>query len=278
MTPGIYAATLTPVTADLQPDAPRAIAYCRDLLARGCDGVAILGTTGEAMSFSADQRLRFMNAIAEALPVERVACGTGAAALADAARLTQGAHDLGFAAAFVLPPFFYRDADDDGIVSFFGALLSRLDAQHPRLLLYNFPRMSGVTFHAALVDRLLREYPGVFFGMKESSNDRTLQRALVARHDGFLVFPGSEHYLLEAMTYGAAGCISGSVCLWPELAQEVYRARDAVAGEELARLRASIGGRFIATVRSRVAKATGDAAWRVPLPPLHGLPEHVLEI
>ncbi len=268
---GVYAAVLTPITPNLEPDAEKAIPYYRDLLANGCDGLNLLGTTGEAMSFSAEQRLRFMEAIARSgLPLERITCGTGAAALADTVLLTQAALSLGFVAALVMPPFFYRDAGDDGIVAFFAALLARLSKhESARILLYNFPRMSGVTFHAALVDRLLREFPGVIIGMKDSSNDRALQRALLAAHKGFAIFPGSEEYLAEAKAYGAAGCISGSVCLWPQLANEVFLSGDPERARELAKLRAGLAGApFIPAVRRLVARERNDPAWEHPMPPL----------
>lgn len=266
---GIYAATLTPVTPALAPDPAKAIPYYRDLLSRGCDGLNILGTTGEAMSFSVEQRITFMEATATSLPCDRISCGTGAVALADAAHLAQAALDLAFAAVLVMPPFFYRDVGDDGIVAFFGALFSRVAPAQGRVLLYNFPRMSGITFHADLVDRLMQEFPGTIIGMKDSSNDRALQRELLARHEGFLVYPGSEDYLVEALSYGAAGCISGSVCLWPELARDVYKTRDAVKGAALARLRATLDGKpFIPAVRDATAAALKNDAWRSGSAPL----------
>jgi 4-hydroxy-tetrahydrodipicolinate synthase len=45
-------------------------------------------------------------------------CGTGASALDDAVQLTRGAFELGFAAALIIPPFYYREASDDGVVRF----------------------------------------------------------------------------------------------------------------------------------------------------------------
>jgi len=45
---GVFAAALTPLDADLRPDIERFAAHCRWLLENGCDGLAPLGTTGEA--------------------------------------------------------------------------------------------------------------------------------------------------------------------------------------------------------------------------------------
>lgn len=267
---GIWSAVLTPVDASYAPDATLAIPYYAELLGAGCDGLNVLGTTGEAMSFSAGQRLAFMEAIANSLlPAERIMTGTGAASLADAARLMRGAFQFGFAAALVMPPFFYRDVTDDGVVRFFDALLSRSYVSGKSVVLYNFPKMSGITFHPTLIDRLLREFPGAIAGMKDSSNDRALQADVRARHSDFAIFPGSEEYLREAKSYGASGCISGSVCLWPALAKHVFETDDADRAGELAELRRSLpAAQFIAAVRSRVAAARSDEQWTRSVPPL----------
>ena len=49
---GVYCASATPVNADLSPDLAALAAHAQALIADGCDGVALLGTTGEANSFS----------------------------------------------------------------------------------------------------------------------------------------------------------------------------------------------------------------------------------
>src|ERR1700758_5885142 len=100
---GVIAAIPTAVDPKGEPDCGRSVALARFLLVNGCDGLNVLGTTGEATSFSLDQRRRVMNAYAEAgLPLVRMMVGTGAAALADAIALTEHAAELGFAGALVL--------------------------------------------------------------------------------------------------------------------------------------------------------------------------------
>lgn len=266
---GIWAAVITPVTAAFEPDAPRAVFYYRDLLAGGCDGINLLGTTGEAMSFSASQRLTFMQAIAASgLPLGRVMAGTGAASLDDAARLTRGAIDCGFAAALVMPPFFFREVGDDGIARFYAALLERTDPPARSVLLYNFPRMSGITLHAALTERIVNESNGRVFGMKDSSNDARLQRELLARLPGFTVLPGSEADLLDAKRRGCAGCISGSVALWAPLAQRVWDEEDLALAAELRECRAMLDGMpLVAAMRARIAAQRDDLEWERAMPP-----------
>jgi 4-hydroxy-tetrahydrodipicolinate synthase len=265
---GIWSAVVTPVDERYEPDGPRAVAYYRDLLQAGIDGINLLGTTGEAMSFSASQRLRLMEIVAASLPHERIMCGTGSASVEDAARLTGAASELGFCAALVMPPFFYRDANDDGIVRFFGAVLDRTGPLRCTVVLYNFPRMSGVTFSRALVERLNAEFPGIIGGMKDSSNDPALQRELIAHYPDLRIFPGSENYLFDAKAAGVAGCISGSVCLWPQLANDAFTSGEETLCSQVRDLRDGLAGApLIAAVRERIAAARGDDAWLRSMPP-----------
>jgi 4-hydroxy-tetrahydrodipicolinate synthase len=220
------------------------------------------------MSFSADQRLRLMEAVAASVPRERTMCGTGAASLADAVRLTRAAGELGFAGALIMPPFFFRDATDDGILRFFDALLSRAGPLRTAILLYNFPRMTGITFHADLVDRLIEAFPGAISGMKDSSNDVVLQKELLGRHPELRVFPSTEASLIEAKNYGAAGCISGSVCLWSQAAHAAHAEGDASAATAVGQARAALtGAPLISLVRARVARARKDDTWLRAMPP-----------
>src|SRR5688500_12652291 len=100
---GVFAAIATALDANGAPDAARCIRLARHLLEAGCDGLNVLGTTGEATSFSREERISLMTAYREAgLPLARMMVGTGAAAVADAVALTRHAAALGFGGALVL--------------------------------------------------------------------------------------------------------------------------------------------------------------------------------
>ena len=104
---GVYAAALTPLTADRAPDLGLMVSHCRWLLDNGCDGLAILGTTGEANSFGLKERIGILEGLAEAgLPAAKTMPGTGACAVPDAVALTRVAMDLGAPAVLMLPPFY----------------------------------------------------------------------------------------------------------------------------------------------------------------------------
>jgi 4-hydroxy-tetrahydrodipicolinate synthase len=269
LSPGVYAAALTPFDGDLLPDAELALPYYRRLLQRGCTGLNLLGTTGEAMSIGAQARLSFMEALSGALPLERVMVGTGTSALADAVIFTRAAFDLGFCAALVIPPFYYREATDDGILAYFDALFERVRPPARSVVLYNFPRMSGITFRGELVGRFLREFPGIAAGIKDSSNAPALELELHALDPALAIYPGSEALLEMARAAGLAGCISGSVCLWPEIAARAWERGDPASLGELAARRKGLEGQpLIAAVRERVAEQERNPAWLRSIPPL----------
>ncbi|HZZ64990.1 MAG TPA: dihydrodipicolinate synthase family protein [Candidatus Baltobacteraceae bacterium] len=266
---GVFAAVVTPFDQNLVPDAAAAIPYYQSLLARGCQGLNILGTTGEAMSVGLRARRAFMEAVAQELPAGRLMVGVGASALDDAAELSRTAIDAGFSWQLIIPPFYYRDVDDDGIVRYFDALFRRTPPRAQSVVLYNFPRMSGITFHADLVERLAREFPEAIAGVKDSSNSFELEEQILQRCPRLRVFPGTEALLQQARKHGLAGCISGSVCLWPELAAHVWASGDAGEAERLAELRGGLpASGLIGAVRSRIANERADSLWSRSVPPL----------
>src|SRR5690606_38050512 len=113
---GVWCPVLTPVDQDLNPDAPRFVAHARWLLDEGCHGLVVFGTTGEANSFSVDERIALLEAAVEAgLPRERLVVGTGCCALTDTVRLTRHALSLGITGVLALPPFYYKNNSDEAL-------------------------------------------------------------------------------------------------------------------------------------------------------------------
>src|SRR5512132_1650629 len=141
---GVIAAIATPVDENGAPDVKRAINLARYLLDNGCDGLNVLGTTGEATSFSVDERKGVMDAYkANGLPLQRLMVGTGAASVTDALALTRHAAELGFGGALVLPPFYYKGVTDDGLADYIGALVKATEASRLPIYLYHYPQLTG---------------------------------------------------------------------------------------------------------------------------------------
>ena len=264
---GVIAAIATPVQEDGAPDLTRAIKLARFLLENGCDGLNVLGTTGEATSFSVAERLSVMNAYKEnGLPLERLMVGTGAAATSDAIALTKAAQELGFGGALVLPPFYYKGVPDDGLVAYVDALVR---ATRIPIYLYNYPAMSGIQWHVALLERLLKTYSSGIAGLKDSSGDMTYARAAAALSSSFAVFPSTEAALLEARGGDFAGCISATANLNADLCAHAWRDGDADALEAAVAIRKLFEGKpLVSGVKALLAHIHGDPALTRMKPPL----------
>jgi 4-hydroxy-tetrahydrodipicolinate synthase len=267
---GVIAAIATAVDANGEPDCARSTALARFLLANGCDGLNVLGTTGEATSFSLAQRKHVMSAYRDAgLPLDRLMVGTGAASMADAVALTRHAAELGFAGALVLPPFYYKGVPDDGLAAYVDTIVSATAAKPIPIYLYHFPAQSGLPWHVKLVRRLLATHGERLVGLKDSSGDMAYAREAAAISPRFKVFPSTEAALLEARSGLFAGCISATANLNADLCARAWHNGDAGALDAAVTIRKLFDGKqLVAGVKALLAHIHGDAAWGRVQPPL----------
>jgi 4-hydroxy-tetrahydrodipicolinate synthase len=267
---GVIAAVATPIDESGAPDLKRAVKLARYLLDNGCDGLNVLGTTGEATSFSLDERKAVMDAYrTNGLPLHRLMVGTGAAAVSDAVALTRHAAELGFAGALVLPPFYYKGVPDDGLVAYIDALAKATERKPIPIYLYHFPAMSGLPWHVKLVERLLETFPSRIVGLKDSSGDMAYARAAAAISPDFAVFPSTEACLIEARSGAFAGCISATANLNADLCARAWSNADTGALDAAVTIRKLFDGKpLVSGVKALLAHIHGDAGLARVRPPL----------
>ncbi len=267
---GVIAAIATPIEENGAPDLKRAMKLARFLLDNGCDGLNVLGTTGEATSFSLAERKSVMDAYkANGLPLDRLMVGTGAAAVADAVALTRHAAELGFAGALVLPPFYYKGVPDDGLVAYIDALVKATADKPIPIYLYHYPAMSGLPWNVTLIKRLLDSHPSRIVGLKDSSGDMAYARSAAAISKDFAVFPSTEACLLEAKRGDFAGCISATANLNADLCQRAWATGDANALDQAVTIRKLFEGKpLVSGVKALLAHIHGDAVFARMKPPL----------
>jgi len=267
---GVIAAIATPIEESGAPDLKRAVNLARYLLDNGCDGLNVLGTTGEATSFSLDERKAVMDAYkANGLPLHRLMVGTGAAAVSDAVALTRHAAELGFAGALVLPPFYYKGVPDDGLVGYIDALVKTTERKPIPIYLYHFPAMSGLPWHVTLIKRLLDSFPTRIVGLKDSSGDMAFARAAAAVSSDFAVFPSTEACLMEARSGAFAGCISATANLNADLCARAWDQGDSGALDAAVTIRKLFDGKpLVSGVKALLAHIHRDPALARVKPPL----------
>ncbi|MGA8155647.1 MAG: dihydrodipicolinate synthase family protein [Rhodoplanes sp.] len=270
---GVIAAIATAIDDQGEPDCTRSIALARHLLANGCDGLNVLGTTGEATSFSVAQRRAVMSAYRDAgLPLSRCLVGTGAAAIADAVALTAHAAALGFGGALLLPPFYYKGVADDGLFAYVEHIMAATATRPMPIYLYHFPALSAVPWPLGLIGRLLAAFGPRLAGLKDSSGDMDYARAAAGLSEGFSVFPSTEAALIEARSGGFAGCISATVNVNSDLCARAYRHGDSQALAQAVAIRGLFDGKpAFAGVKALLAHIHDEPGWARVVPPLTSL-------
>ena len=271
---GVIAAIATATDGEGAPDCPRSVALAGFLLDNGCDGLNVLGTTGEATSHDVAQRQAVMNAYrAAGLPLDRMMVGTGAAATADAVALTRHAAELGFGGALVLPPFYYKGVSDDGLAAYVGTIVAATAEKPIPLYLYHYPQLSGVPWSVKLIHRLLAAHGDRIVGLKDSSGDMVYAREAAAIDPAFNVFPSTEAVLLEARGGVFAGCISATANLNADLCSRAFHGGDVAAHDAAVAIRKLFDGRpLVPGVKALLAHIHGHAGWGRVMPPLAPLP------
>ena len=272
---GVYAASLTPLTASYEPDIPALIRHVEQLLETGSNGVAILGSTGEANSMTLDQRLSIIKQSAQELPPERLIMGTGSCSLKDAVRLTQASVDVGVYAVLVLPPFYYKPQSDESVLRYYSELISFVNDPRLRIIFYSFPLLSGYNFSLGILQEFKQRFGEIAAGIKDSSGNWENMLNITQNVPDFMVYTGTETLLLDILRAGGAGCITASANLIAPECKHVYEAwkNDQQETAEQAQKKLTLLRRalesypFVSELKSLLAEQTKSTVWQNMLPP-----------
>jgi 4-hydroxy-tetrahydrodipicolinate synthase len=276
---GVLAPVLTPFDANLAPDADLFLEHCRWLLGQGVDGLAVFGTTSEANSLSADERIELLEFLVENdIPADKLMPGTGMCALSDTVKLTRHAVARGCRGVLMLPPFYYKAVDDDGLFASFAAAIERVGDPALRVYLYHIPPVANVGLSLALIGRLLNTYPETVVGIKDSSGDWSNTKSILEEYPGLATFCGSEVFLLDTLRHGGAGSITASANINAAQIRSLYAAWQ---DDNAPTLQAAITAvrkayEIYATIPALKAVAAdfyAAASWRTVRPPLRALDE-----
>ncbi|KAA3613177.1 MAG: dihydrodipicolinate synthase family protein [Calditrichaeota bacterium] len=220
---GFYTATLTPLKDDLQIDNKKLIDHCTYLLECGCDGIVLMGTTGEANSFSVAERQDALDRVISAgIPAQKLLVGTGCCALPDSLNLTRHALSKGVGGVLMLPPFYYKNVSVDGLFYSFERIINEINDPLLEIYLYHFPQMSSMPIEFKLIEKLLNHFPDHIAGIKDSGGDWQNMLGMHEKFSNFRVFAGTEKLLTNVKKNGLAGCISASTNISSKVAAKLF--------------------------------------------------------
>ena len=263
--PRIVPALVTPLSQGgerlLLDCVPQHLAYLEH---RGADGVLALGTNGEGVSLSFQERKEMIDAVITHRGRLSVFCGTGCAALPETIELSRYAIDRGADAVLIVPPFYFKEIEAGGLIAYYQAVLSALPPER-KVILYNIPGTSGVEISDELVDALLERVPDRLLGIKDTSGRPERTRAYIERYRQLSIYNGSDDNLADAMAAGATGAISAVGNVFPDLIAWVNRAR--ASGGDVAGAQAEVSA-----VRELIGRFPSHSAIKHLLHRVAGLP------
>ena len=274
---GILVPALTPFKTDLSPDADALVFHCKWLLSQGADGLAVFGTTSEANSLGLEERMSLLDhLIASGIPPNLLMPGTGTTALTDTVKLTTHAVARGCAGVLMLPPFYYKAVDDDGLFASFSEVIQRVGNAALRVYLYHIPPVSQISLSLDLIGRLLKSYSGIVVGLKDSSGDWCNTSAVLTEYPSLATFCGSEVFLLDTLRKGGAGSITATANINIANIKKVYENWQGDGSEKLQKKITTVRKAFenypaIPALKAIISKYRESPNWATVRPPLQRL-------
>lgn len=220
---GVTTAMVTPFAEDGNVDYGRLEALTEFLISKGVHGLYPLGTTGEMVHLSVEERKK----VAET--VVRTAAGrvtvfihVGSVNQPDTVELARHASEIGADGIGVVTPIFLG-ANEREQEQYFVTVANSVPEHFP-VYLYNIPQCSGNDLSSAVVQRVADRCRNVV-GIKYSYPDflRT-HEYLNVNGGGFSVMQGTDRLFLAALAIGCDGVVSGVSCVYPEPFVALYDA------------------------------------------------------
>ncbi len=215
---GVFAAMVTPMTADEEIDYPKLAEVADRLIRHGVHGLVPLGSTGEYYALSAAERERVLRTTLDAAAGRvPVVAGTNAGSTREVIAYSTQAEQLGCAGIMLAAPYYSLPGPEE----LFAHFKAVNDAIGVPIIMYNYPGRTGVDMTPALLERLA-ELRNVRY-VKESTGEMPRITELLRRcGDRLGVFCGCDTIALESLMVGAIGWIGGVANVLPSSHAKLY--------------------------------------------------------
>lgn len=192
----VLTAIVTPFDADGAIDEQAAVRLMHHLVDRGCDGLVICGTTGEASTLSDEEQLRMVElAVQEMRGRCTIVAGASSNSTRHAVHLTERVTELGADAVLSANPY-YNKPSRRGIIRHFEEIDRATDRP---IILYNIPQRTA----SDMPNDLLAELGQLehVFAVKQANS------ANLAKIEGLRIYAGNDDLLADVLDLGEAGGI-----------------------------------------------------------------------
>ena len=212
---GIYAAGMSIFNKDLSLNIEKTILHAENIIDKGCHGVAIFGSTGQAQLISISEKIKLLNNLSKSKYKNKFIIGNGLNSLSETINYIKIALSLNFENFLIMPPAYYKYGDKE-VITFYSKIIEA--APNSRIILYNFEKLCGYKFSLDCVQELVKKFPEQIIGIKDSSYN--IYKNL--RLKDFSILPGSETKLVEGLEIGCSGIITATCNVTAELSRKVY--------------------------------------------------------
>lgn len=271
----LLTAMVTPFNADGSVNYEKAADLAEWLINNGSDGLVVAGSTGEAATMSAEEKLELfrvvVNRINKRVPV---IAGTGSNNTADSVKMTKMAEAMGVDGALIVGPY-YNKPTQEGFYQHFAAVAQSTGLP---IIVYNVPGRTASNISPAIVARLAADFENIVAIKEAAGNVAQVAELYSVLPEEFTIYSGDDGLILPFMSVGATGLISVFSNIGGGILQDVMQAYEDGRVREAAKLNARMvplaNAMFIETnpipVKAAVTLVTGiDAGQpRLPLTPM----------
>ena len=212
---GIFAASVSVLNEDLSLNVNQTRLHAESLIKKGCHGVALLGSTGQAQLLTIEEKKKLIDNVEQSAFKKNFLIGTGLTSLGQNVDFMKHCVACGFHNFLLMNPPYYKYSDE-GTFAFFSEIINRIPES--KIILYNFEKLSGYVFSIKLIEKMVKEFPEQIVGCKDSTYN--LYENL--KIPNFSIFLGSETKLLKGLKIGCSGIISAVSNVCSQLARKVY--------------------------------------------------------
>lgn len=271
----LLTAMVTPFNADGSVNYEKAADLAEWLINNGSDGLVVAGSTGEAATMNAEEKLELfrvvVNRINKRVPV---IAGTGSNNTADSFKMTKMAEAMGVDGALIVGPY-YNKPTQEGFYQHFAAVAQSTGLP---IIVYNVPGRTASNISPAIVARLAADFENIVAIKEAAGNVAQVAELYSVLPEEFTIYSGDDGLILPFMSVGATGLISVLSNIGGGILQDVMQAYEDGRVREAAKLNARMvplaNAMFIETnpipVKAAVTLVTGiDAGQpRLPLTPM----------
>lgn len=271
----LLTAMVTPFNADGSVNYEKAADLAEWLINNGSDGLVVAGSTGEAATMNAEEKLELfrvvVNRINKRVPV---IAGTGSNNTADSVKMTKMAEAMGVDGALIVGPY-YNKPTQEGFYQHFAAVAQSTGLP---IIVYNVPGRTASNISPAIVARLAADFENIVAIKEAAGNVAQVAELYSVLPEEFTIYSGDDGLIIPFMSVGATGLISVLSNIGGGILQDVMQAYEDGRVREAAKLNARMvplaNAMFIETnpipVKAAVTLVTGiDAGQpRLPLTPM----------